>query len=211
MPDTRARAPQGSPTSDVRKVAVGRGLRVGLQLALLAIALARPSVAAAETRVYLLRGWFNVFSTGMDGMAEALRAKGIDARVIGHLAWKSATEEIVSDEAAGKTLRLVFVGHSQGANNAIDMARELQSHGIAIDLLITLAPFMQNPVPANVVRAVNYYQSPGWGSALTADADFKGDLSNVNIAGEVGVFHITIDKDSRIQAQVLAAIAALPR
>ena len=34
------------------------------------------SFAQAETRVYLLRGWFGVFSTGMDELAAALNAQG---------------------------------------------------------------------------------------------------------------------------------------
>src|SRR5215212_8776736 len=42
------------------------------------------SVPAAEPRVLLMRGWFKVFSTGMDSLAEKLRAKGINAEVAGH-------------------------------------------------------------------------------------------------------------------------------
>src|SRR5262249_59508192 len=36
----------------------------------LAIALEWSSVSKAETRVYLLRGWFGIFSTGLDTLAE---------------------------------------------------------------------------------------------------------------------------------------------
>ena len=42
------------------------------------------SPAHAETRVILLRGWFGVFSTGLDAIADALKAKGIRAEVAGH-------------------------------------------------------------------------------------------------------------------------------
>jgi hypothetical protein len=166
--------------------------------------------AEAATHVYLLRGWFGVFSTGMDAMAEQLRAKGIQAEAIGHLEWRSAALKLAADRAAGDTGRIALVGHSQGANNVIDMARELEKHGVAVDLLITLAPWLQDPVPANVVHAVNYYQDPGWGTPLKTDPGFKGELANVNVAGEASVFHINIDKDPRIQAEVVGAIAALP-
>ena len=186
------------------------GLRARAGLAVLAIALACSTCAYAETRVYLVRGWFGVFSTGMDSMAEDLRGKGIRAEAIGHLESKSMAAKLVREWAAGKTGRLVLVGHSQGANNAIEMARELQKHGISVDLLITLAPFLQDPVPSNVVHAINYYQSPGWGSALTADDDFKGELANINVASDASVFHITIDKDTRVRAEVMNAILALP-
>ena len=178
---------------------------------MLAIALAFCNCAYAETRVYLVRGWFGVFSTGLDRMAEQLQGKGIKAEAIGHLEWRSTVSRIVNERSAGETGRLVLVGHSQGANNAIDMARELDKHGISVDLLITLVPFLQDPVPSNVVRARNYYQSPGWGTPLTADPAFKGELSNINVEGDSGVFHVNIDKDAKVQAEIIDAIAALPQ
>jgi hypothetical protein len=176
-----------------------------------AVALLWCNGAYAEPQVYLLRGWFGVFSTGMDSMAETLRGKGIQAEAIGHLAWKSTTLKVIKERSAGKTGPLVLVGHSQGGNNVIDMARELEAHKIPVELLITLAPFLQDPVPSNVVRALNYYQSPGWGTPLTADPSFKGELSNIDIGSDSGTFHINIDKNSRVQAEVVGAIVALPR
>ena len=187
------------------------GMRKAALSALAAVALLWHGPARADTEVYLLRGWFNVFSTGMDTIAEELRSKGIRAEAMGHLSWRSAVSKIVDERTSGATSRLVLVGHSQGANNAIDMARELAKHGIAVDLLITLVPFMQDPVPANVARAINYYQAPGWGSPLTADPGFKGEIANINIAQDYEVLHITIDKSAKVQAAVVAAIAELPQ
>jgi hypothetical protein len=182
----------------------------GARWVLVASALAWCGCVHAEPQVYLLRGWFGVFSTGMDRMAGTLRSKGVAAEAIGHLAWKSAVEKILEDRAAGKTGRLVLVGHSQGGNNVIDMARELAPHDVRVDLLITLAPFLQNPVPSNVARAVNYYQPPGWGSPLTADPGFTGELANIDV-GDSGTFHVNIDKNRRIQAEIVATIVALPK
>src|SRR4030095_2924849 len=110
--------------------------------ALLVVALAWSPCALAETRVSLLRGWFGVFSTGIDKMAEELRAKGIKADAIGHLEWKATAAKIASDRAAGATGPLVLIGHSQGGNNVIDMARELEKQSIPVDLLVTIAPFL---------------------------------------------------------------------
>jgi hypothetical protein len=45
-----------------------------------------------------------------------------------------------------------------------------------VDFLVTLAPFIQFPIPANVLRAMNFYQSPGWGALLT-----PGQLSNIDM------------------------------
>src|SRR5262249_50285133 len=82
------------------------------------------------------------------------------------LAWRSTVSEIVKDRAAGKNGSLVLVGHSQGANNVIEMARLLEKEKLPVDLLVTLAPLFQDPLPGNVVRAINYYHSPGWGSPM---------------------------------------------
>ena len=169
------------------------------------------SPARAETRVILLRGWFGVFSTGLDAIADALKAKGIHAEVVGHLAWKTAADEILRGRAQGKTDSIVLVGHSQGANNVIDMARVLEAQNVPVALLVTLAPYRQDPVPANVMRAINYYQSGGWGAPLTAGPGFRGKLSNVDVAEDSGVSHINIDKSARIQAEIAREIGAIPK
>jgi hypothetical protein len=169
------------------------------------------SAQAAETRAYLLRGWFGVFSTGMDELAAEVRSKGVKAEVIGHLAWKSTVAKIVQDRAAGKIGALVLVGHSQGANNVIEMAQALKAHKIAVDLLVTLAPLGQHPVPGNVVRAMNFYQSPGWGAPIAAEPGFYGKLSNIELNSDLTVTHITIDKSAKVQAEIARAVLAIPK
>lgn len=164
---------------------------------------------AGEPRVLLLRGWFGVFSTGLDSLADELKAKGIKAEVAGHLYWTTAVSEILRERTGGNTGPIVLVGHSQGANNVIDMARSLEPHNVPVDLLVTLAPFMQDPIPANVVRAINYYQAPGWGAPLTADAGFHGKLANVDVGGDWSISHINIDKSARIHADLAREIVAL--
>jgi hypothetical protein len=166
---------------------------------------------AAETRVYFLRGWFGVFSTGMDAMAQELAAKGIRAEAISHLSAQSTVTALVKERAAGGRPAIVLVGHSQGANNIIEMARDLSAHNIQVDLLVTLAPYLQDPVPGNVKHAMNFFQSPGWGAALTAEAGFKGRLSNINLAGDGTVSHISMDKSAKVQAQIVQAIEQIAR
>lgn len=169
------------------------------------------AVQAADARVLLLRGWFGVFSTGMDSLAQQLRARGVNAEAIGHLAWKAQVDRIIRERSAGKTGPIVLVGHSQGANNVIEMAQMLKSRNIQVDLLVTLAPFMQEAIPSNVIRAVNYYQEPGWGAPLSGDAGFHGRLSNVDLGSDLTVTHITIDKSARVQNELLREISAVAR
>jgi len=167
------------------------------------------SALAAGPHVVLLRGWFGVFSTGLDSVADQLSAQGIEAEVAGHLNWSTAVAEILRERSAGQTGPLVLVGHSQGANNVIDMARSLESHNITVDLLVTLSPFLQNPIPANVVKAINYYQAPGWGQPIVADHGFHGKIINVDLADDLTITHISIDKSARVQAEILHEITAL--
>jgi hypothetical protein len=201
---------RGELTMHVRRQ---RGSKPGAMLGVLCIAIALlwSSATKAETRVYLLRGWFGVFSTGLDSLAEELRSKGIKAEAVGHLSWKSTVSEIVKDRAAGKSGSLVLVGHSQGANNVIEMARLLEREKIPVDLLVTLAPLLQDPIPGNVVRAINYYHSPGWGAPVVADAAYHGKLSNINLGGDVGISHIAMDKSPKIQAEIERAILSVPQ
>ena len=65
----------------------------------------------AEPRVILLRGWFGVFSTGLDSLTERLRARGINAELSRHLSWYAVVSGVLQERAAGKTGQLVLVGH----------------------------------------------------------------------------------------------------
>jgi hypothetical protein len=169
-----------------------------------------PHVAlAAGPRVILLRGWFGVFSTGLDSIADQLKALGIEAKVAGHLNWSNEVAEILRSRSSGYSGPLVLVGHSQGANNVIDMARSLAPYKVNVDLLIALSPFMQNPVPANVVRAIDYYQGPGWGQPLEAGQGFHGKIVNINLANDLTITHIGMDKSAKVQAEIVREIATL--
>jgi hypothetical protein len=199
--------PEKRPPARTRSTVRGTRLRTAVFLFLFVILSCETAFAAAP-RVILLRGWFGIFSTGLDTIADQLKAMGIDAEVAGHLAWSNEVTKILQERAAGRVDPLALVGHSQGANNIIDMARELAPHGVKVDLLVTLAPMRQNPVPPNVVKAVNFYP-PVWGSALVADPAFHGELHNINLVDDPDVSHISIDKDPKIQAAVIREIVAL--
>jgi hypothetical protein len=189
---------------------IGLGERVRRVCVFAAMALSWCSCAyAAEPRVLLMRGWFGVFSTGLDTIADELKAKGINAQVVGHLYWTTALAEIEKARASGDTRPIVLVGHSQGANNVIDIARALDAKKIPVDLVVTLAPFLQNPIPANVARAVNFYQTPGWGAPLSGDRGFHGEIANVNLSDDLTIFHVSMDKSEKVQSQIVHEIEAV--
>src|SRR5258705_13727317 len=86
------------------------------------------------------------------------------------------------------------------------MARVLEAQNVPVALLVTLAPYRQDPVPANVMRAINYYQSAGWGAPLTAGTGFRGKAANVDFAGGSAVFYLNNNKSAPIQNENAPAI-----
>jgi pimeloyl-ACP methyl ester carboxylesterase len=166
---------------------------------------------AAENRVILLRGYLGLFSNGLDELADELKAKGFDVEVRRHLYWTDIVNDILRDRAAGKISTLTFVGHSQGGNDAIEIATALQVSHVPVDLIVALAPVYPKPVPANVARAIDYYQAGGWGSPLTPAQGFRGSLANNNVAADQSISHFNIAENPRIRAEVLREIEAVPQ
>jgi hypothetical protein len=186
-----------------------RWCRVGL-VATLAFAWCGHAFAA-ENRVILLRGYLGLFSNGLDALADELKAKGFDVEVRQHLYWTDVVNDILRDRAAGKIGTLTFVGHSQGGNDALEIATALQVSHVPVDLIVALTPVYPKPVPANVARAIDYYQAGGWGSPLTPGQGFRGTLENHNVAGDQSISHFNIAENPGIRAAVLREIEAVPQ
>ena len=87
------------------------------------------TAAFADTQVYLLRGWFGVFSAGMAALADDLQSKGIKAEAIGHLAWRATVAKIASSAPPANQPARPCRAFA-GANNVIEMARELEKKKI---------------------------------------------------------------------------------
>ena len=170
---------------------------------------AMPVIKAATQRgeVYLLRGFADVFSRGLDEMAENLGADGVDAHVVSHVQWRMVLRDILSDREQFGPRPIVLVGHSLGANAAIQVAEELRKRRIAVQYLVTLAATAPDPVPSNVMRADNFYfRTNGWGEPLVPAAGFTGSLRNLDFSDADGVGHFNIDKQPAVQRELLANI-----
>ena len=102
---------------------------------------------AAETKAILLRGYLGLFSDGLDRLAQELRARGINAEVRKHLYWTTTVSDILRERAAGKVGALILMGHSQGGNDAIEIARALEISHVPVDLLVTFDPYTKNQSP----------------------------------------------------------------
>jgi len=123
--------------------------------------------------------------------------------------WPSAAQRIADQYSHGHKVIVVLVGHSLGGNAIFDAAYELDQRNVPIELLVSFDATNPRPVPKNVLHAVNFFQQNGFGKQVTAAADFKGQLSNVDLTAETGLSHTTIDKSPRLHAMVMRKIAGV--
>jgi len=154
--------------------------------------------------VVLFRGGANIFSTGMDELADKLRAKNVNAISEGHASWRQA----VADAKAAYAKRrqpIVFVGHSFGANAAVLAAQELGKSNIPVSLVVLYDPTTVLKAPANVRRLINFYSSTsnGLGLEVQAGSGFGGNLQNI---GQLDIGHLDIDNDVRLHEKTIAEI-----
>jgi hypothetical protein len=172
------------------------------------LALAAPSPAAAE-EVYLIRGFMNVFSDGMNQMGRALRARGIRASVHSNGEWPSLASNIISRYRQGKvSLPIIIAGHSVGGVEVPDFANALGKAGVPVRLAIGLDPGFANPGPfGRGVQSVVNYRIPS-GHRYRGGAGFSGSIADVNVAAFTSTDHVGIDKNPAVQRRVIAQIAA---
>src|SRR5215475_13347196 len=110
----------------------------------------------------------------------------IHAEIFGNHDTKGAAEHLASwlnsdglrTSVEKKDVKIILYGHSWGASEVLDFARELQRREIPVALTIqvdSVRKWHQNDrtVPANVEKAVNFYQTRGFtpGQKLIVPAD----------------------------------------
>jgi hypothetical protein len=168
------------------------------------------AVRNTGTQVYLLRGFMDIFSTGMDELTAKLNRAGIRASVHNHSEFGVLAEQIGDRHRRGIRENVVIVGHSLGANDAFSMADRLNDYGIPVPLIIAFDPTASMSAGRNVQRVVNFYSSTnGWGTSINRGPGFKGTLNNVDLSrrGEVG--HTDIDKSPALHSQSIGYIRSI--
>lgn len=165
------------------------------------------ATSAADGRgiVYLVRGGFDIFSTGMDKIAGDLADRGIDAHTLGQAGWREAAAEAAERYRVRKQ-PIVLIGHSFGANAAILMAGALGRERIPVALVVLFDPTEALKAPANTARVINFLSADVVGNAMdvTPGAGFKGTIENVN---NPDVIHIQIDDKVELQERTVAEVA----
>lgn len=163
--------------------------------------------AQAATHIYLIRGFANIFSTGLDTLAGELAARGYKAEVHNHIEVGSLAVEAAKRQKTHKGA-VIIIGHSLGADAAISMAETMKQEHAKVLLLVTFGPSDKYKVPSNVAHAINYYHGE---STLSKGRGFTGTIDNVNLNKKNGINHFNVEKIERLHAQVIAKIRALSR
>jgi hypothetical protein len=169
-----------------------------------------PSARHTGTHVYLLRGFMDVFSTGMNDLATKMNRRGIRATVHNHSEFQNLANAIGERHRQGIRENVVIIGHSLGANDAFRMAERLNDFKITVPLIIAYDPTATMSAGSNISRVVNFYSSTnGWGVAIARGPGFRGSLSNIDLSrrGEVG--HTDIDKSPALHSQSINYVQSI--
>jgi hypothetical protein len=180
---------------------------IGLVVALFLIpAGTGPSVAQSRAHVYLLRGLMNIFSLGMDELAQKIQRRGVYATVHNHSEWQSLADQAAAAYRAGREGPIILIGHSLGADAVMLMANYLDKLGIPVALVVPFDGTQSYSAPKNVARLVNITQRDY--AYMRRGAGFHGSLSNLDVSSDQSIGHISIDKSPRLHAQVVGYVLA---
>jgi hypothetical protein len=178
-------------------------------------AVERPAPEKLPGRVYLLRGLIgDIYSLGMDELAEKIERRGIKTSVHGVSAVAYLANSIIRDYRAdpARMSPIVLVGHSTGGDAIVSIAERLKAADIPVALAIGFDPTrIANGVPSNVDLFINLYQGTNiiGGGAIHPAADFRGRLINVDLRQRREIIHITLDKNDAIHELIVRKIGAL--
>lgn len=163
-------------------------------------------VSTSDTRIYMLRGLFGIFSLGIDQLAAKLRAQGYQPIIVGWEQWGFVANQIVTAHESGETGHIILIGHSLGSDSTVQIADAVAKKNIPIDLIVTFDITQPLQVPGNVVRFVNFYQNNGFGKPAVAAPGFTGQLENIDLTADKTLGHVTIDESAKLQAVVISKV-----
>lgn len=168
---------------------------------------ANPGMAQSRAHVYLLRGLMNIFSLGMDTLAEELSRRGVYATVHSYSDWQSLGDQAAANYRAGKEGPIILIGHSLGADAVMEMAAYLGRKGIPVALVVPFDGTQSFAASENVARVVNLTQREY--AYMRRGPGFHGSLANVDVSSDPNIDHITIDKSPRLHARVISEVLAV--
>lgn len=112
-------------------------------------------------RVYLIRGWRDLWSRGIDELAGELERRGVAATVFRAEQWRDLAATLRQRYPTSGPDHLILIGFSYGADDVLRVSEELEQAGVAVDLAVTIDPVTPPSVPINVRRCYNLFQTNG--------------------------------------------------
>ncbi len=160
--------------------------------------------------IYMMRGLANVFSRGIDEMAEALRERGIDASNFSYIQWPEIADDIVRRSQTKKlSYPIIIVGHSLGANESSKFANYLGERGIKVARVVTFDPVENGTVGKNIAKVTNYYLPKSEGNQIVAGEDFTGEVENIDVSNNEDITHTNIEKNEAFQKKIISNVLEL--
>jgi alpha-beta hydrolase superfamily lysophospholipase len=150
---------------------------------------------------------FNVFSLGMDSLADELKQHGVDATVHGYGEWQTLADRAAADYKAGKEAPIILIGHSLGADSVMEMAAYLGRKGVPVALVVPFDGTKSFAASDNVARVLNLTQRDY--AYMRGGPGFHGSLANVDVSSDSSIDHINIDKSPRLHKRVVAEVLAV--
>ena len=150
-----------------------------------------------RAHVYLFRGLADVFSTGMDTLADEINTRGVYATSHSHTDWKSIADKAAENYKAGKEGPIILIGHSLGADAVMEIGRlHLGDKGVPVALVCALrlhhSRFRRQGTSA---RVLNSHWTQRDYAFMRPGPGFRGALSNVEPEFRSRtITHLNIDK-----------------
>ena len=159
-------------------------------------------------QVYLLRGLLNIFSLGMDSLAEKLKAQGFQPTVS---TWESGSliaESIVKARAAGAQAAdhsdRAFARRQHHAGDQPHPWRARHPGRSGGDLRSDCSPASRPPI-----SGASSIFFPRSSQKIEPGPGFKGELDNIDLSADGGITHTNIDKMDRLHQFVIARMLAI--
>lgn len=185
----------------------------------------RPATPPHVT-VHMLRGLGDIYSQGLNVLADEMKSLGIDATAHSDPGWQLLGIQIANDyKSSDNPKGIVLLGHSYGADDAVRMCEYLKDQGVPVRLLILLDATNPPPIPSNVDRCVHFYipwpagdAAPGVlpGHPVSAADDNKHTQIVNDSLGLEGsnpadwcISHLGIDASQRIHSKILDEVYGL--
>src|SRR5277367_6037696 len=181
---------------------------IGMLVASMMIAFGtNPGMAESRAHVYLLRGLMNIFSLGMDSLAAELNRRGVYTTVDNHADWQALANQAAADYKAGKEGPIIVIGHSLGADAAMEMGNYLGARGVPVALVVPFDGTQSLSAGPGVARVLNLTQRDY--AYMRRGPGFKGTLVNVDVSSDPSIDHLNIDKSPRLHARVISEVLSV--